>query len=480
MSVDSKLLVDTFDYAGQWFFPGCADHKIEGTVNFSKGLISINIRGSLRDELKYQTVRCPHHVHIDNEKIDTLLGITDNGIEITLENLVMTNLTGGFNLNNKYENRKYNVSRMFVGIHYSDNNEKKFNSVTIKYSNFKEWINESGISTDQDFSTDTFTITATPPMIHEGRATDDFEYLIWADIKNSGFERDAFDAEITQDTLITLKSEQDLPYDKFYKIHMRLKNFITLGILYNIKPLLIKGHSKDDPFREIFIYSSAYDVGDKRGIIENHQMFFSFKDLSGRVPTVFQRWLNAYDELEDAFNLFFEVMINDKLYPQDRFENIIQSLEAYHRERFDDALMDTTRYDQMIDHILNQLSLPQEREWVHNQKLRGNDLSLPQKLLQLFEQFPYLYNNLQAREIFVGLIRDTRNYFAHHPKSLKVKAAKGAELYYLEQRLNILMVSCMFSELGFDEDKLMKWVTKYARRRRQFKLVWYPDPFDWP
>lgn len=475
---EPKLLTDNFDYTGQWFFPGCDDYKVEGTVNFSKGSISIKVRGPLRDETKYQTVRCPDHLHIDNEKIDTLLGITDNGTEITLESLVMTNSNIGISFGHKYENRIYHVSRMFVGIHYNNNEERKFNSVTIKYSNFKEWINESGINTDQNFSTGTFTITATPPMVHEGRATDDFEYSIWADIKNPGFVRDAFDAKISQDTLITLKSEKKSSYEEFYKIHTRLKNFIMLGILYSIKPLLIEGNSKDS-LKEIFIYPATSNVTNEHAIIENRQMFFRFKDLSGRVPTVFQRWLKAYEELEDAFNLFFEVMINDKLYPQDRFENIIQALEAYHRERFDDALMDNTQYEQMVSKILAQLQDPQEREWIHNQKLRGNDLSLPQKLLQLLEQFPYLYTDLQTREKFVGLIRDTRNYFAHHPRSLRVKAAKNAELYYLEQRLNVLMVACMFSELGFDEDKLRHWVIKYAKRRKQFKLVWHSDPFDW-
>jgi hypothetical protein len=262
-------------------------------------------------------------------------------------------------------------------------------------------------------------------------------------------------------------------------MHYRLQNFVMMCILYSIRPLLIKAGTTDEIGKSVIIYNGIVDVSDNHDIISNDKMFLSFRNLSGRLEETFQRWLTAYVELEDSFDLFFENMTNSKLYPQDRFENIIQALEAYHRGRFDDELMEKSRYESMVNDILSRLIDTEQKDWIKKNRTRGNDLSLSQKLHQLFEQFPYVFTDVDKREQFVVKVQDTRNYFAHHINKLKEKAAENADLHYLEQRLNVLMVACMLSELGFDEPTLEDLVINYAKRRQQFKLVWHLDPNEW-
>jgi hypothetical protein len=409
------------------------------------------------------------------------LGVTDNGIEITLENCVKTHQTHSLITTAKRltEVTTYHVNSMFVGAHYASADDRQFNYVTVKYTNFKEWINESGITTDHDLEADRFTIISVTPTSHKGCLIDDFEYNIWHQVDNPGFSRERFDASIKQDTVITISSKKKRNYEEFHKMHYRLQNFVMMGILYSIRPLLITAGTDDEVGKSVIIYNGLVDVSDNHDIISNDKMFLSFRNLSGRLEETFQRWLTAYVELEDSFDLFFENMTNSKLYPQDRFENVIQALEAYHRGRFDDELMEKSRYEFMVNDILSKLNDTEQKDWIKKNRARGNDLSLSQKLHQLFEQFPYVFTDVDKREQFVVKVQDTRNYFAHHTKKLKEKAAENAELHYLEQRLNVLMVACMLSDLGFDEPTLEGLVINYAKRRQQFKLVWHADPYEW-
>lgn len=478
---ESKLITDSFQYTGKWFFPGCDDYTVNGTVSYSSGSIEVTISGPLRDPTKYQTVIAPFWLHGENEKLDTLFGITDDGIEITLENCVITKQTHGHIVaaDRSTEVTTYHANSMFVGAHYASPDDRRFNYVTVKYTNFKEWVNESGITTDQDLHAGRFTITSVTPVPHEGRLIDDFEYNIWHQVDNPGFARERFDASIKQDTVITISSNEKRAYEDFYKMHYRLQNFVMMGILYSIRPLLITAGTDDDVSKTVIIYNGLVDVSDSHNIIRNDQMFLSLSNLSGRLEETFQHWLTAYGELEDSFDLFFENMTNSKLYPQDRFENVIQALEAYHRGRFDDELIEKPRYEKMVNDILSKLDDNEQKDWIKKNKARGNDLSLSQKLHQIFDQFPYIFTDVDKREQFVVKVQDTRNYFAHHTKKLKEKAAENAELHYLEQRLNVLMVACMLSEIGFDESTLEGLVINYAKRRQQFKLVWQPDPYEW-
>lgn len=478
MERNRKLLTENFEYSGKWFLPGLSDYVIEGTLTYSHGSIKVKIKGNLRDEKIYQTVRPPFW-YIEDEKVDTLLGITEDGTEITIENLFLINRDSGIAFGNKYKTSIYSVDRMFVGQHYQHPTERIFNSVTIKYSNFKEWINESGISTDQTFDPYTITINYNSPFTHEGRANDDFEYIIWHQVDSPGFERDRFDASIKQDIVFVLKSTKKLDYDEFYKVHNRIRNFFMLCIDSTIHPLLISAGTHDELGREIFVYYSHVDVTGSIPQLRNDQMYITFRQLSGRFPTAIQQWLNAYEELEDAFNLFFEVMIHQKLYPQDLFENIIQSLEAYHRARLPDELMEKSMYEQMITDILSLLKTKEQKDWVKKHKNRGNDLSLSQKLLQIFEMFPYLYQNLDERFEFTTISQTQRNYFAHHSEKLKENSVENVELFYLTKKLHVLMVSCLLSELQFDETWLQNMVLNYAKRKKRVKLVWAKDPYKW-
>ncbi len=478
---ESKLITDIFEYPGKWFLPGCDDYTVSGTVSYSADSIRITISGPLRDPTKYQTVQAPFWLHRENEKLDTLLGTTDNGIEFTLENCVIICQTHNFIPSTKklLEVTTYHVNSMFVGTHYASPDGRQFNQVTVKYTNFKEWVNEPGITTDQDLQAGSFTISSMTPTSHKGALIDNFEYDIWHQIDNPGLAGHRFDASISQDTVITISNKKKSTYEEFYKLHYRLQNFVMMGILYSIKPLLITATNDDTLGKNVIVYNGQVDVSDNPGMIRNDQMFLSVSNLPGKLEETLQHWLIAYGELEDAFDLFFENMTNSKLYPQDRFENVIQALEAYHRGRFDDELMEKSRYENMVNDILSKLNDQDQKDWIKKNKARGNDLSLSQKLHQLFEQFPYVFTDVDKREEFVVKVQDTRNYFAHHAKKLKEKAAENAELHYLEQRLNVLMVACMLLELGFDEPTLEGLVIKYAKRRQQFKLVWQADPYEW-
>ena len=127
----------------------------------------------------------------------------------------------------------------------------------------------------------------------------------------------------------------------------------------------------------------------------------------------------------------------------------------------------TADHNKRISDIMN--SAPEAHELWLKQKLKySNEPTLRHRLRELWDKCPAaISGKLGAKNAFVGMTADTRNYWTHFGDDLKANAATGEELCYLVVKLRILIQTCLLQELGFNSNEVELLMSKPLRELTQ-------------
>ena len=113
----------------------------------------------------------------------------------------------------------------------------------------------------------------------------------------------------------------------------------------------------------------------------------------------------------------------------------------------------------MKEDMLHAVS-PNYHDWLNDQFNFGNNLNLHARLTELIGKYP---NNILDKILgdkiqFVLDVKHSRNYYTHYSNDGEKKALKVGDLYYLSERLKILLACSFLMEVGFDKDKLSSYL----------------------
>lgn len=172
----------------------------------------------------------------------------------------------------------------------------------------------------------------------------------------------------------------------------------------------------DSPKRPIAIHpTSVHQRFSRFSLFNKGRILFNAHDMESFFEEGIHQWMTASAELQDVFSLFFGVHYNRGMRPVNRFLNVVQSIEVYHRIRHGDA------------NLRNMLP-----------KLIGN---CPPSVKTVFP----------APDEFTNWAVESRNYYTHLTE--KSPVARGEDLKILTEALMwILRVHLMY-EIGFSEGK---------------------------
>jgi alanyl-tRNA synthetase len=112
--------------------------------------------------------------------------------------------------------------------------------------------------------------------------------------------------------------------------------------------------------------------------------------------------------------------------------------------------------------IIKQIEIPRIgneglQEKLKNQIKYGNELSLRNRLQDIFEKYSDVLNKMiKDKNRLIGIVVDTRNYLTHFNKELEDRSAKGKELIGIVNNLKLIMEICLLYEIGFDTNTIIK------------------------
>jgi len=249
------------------------------------------------------------------------------------------------------------------------------------------------------------------------------------------------------------------PIKDFLTLATNIPNSLTSVCLYSSRAL------KEIPIQAIFQTEFRENIG------KNQEHLFSLEDIKSNFSLVMQKWFNVVNELGmgSLCNLFFSVfsvLYSKEMYAEHKFLNLVQAAELYHRLKKNNQVLSNNEHTDRLNSILN--SIPEDhKKWLKQKLEFSNEPTLKERLADLLDSTKEVIIPLiDDPKNWIAKIKNTRNYYTHYNQSLKKKAAKGEELFWLTQELSFVLQTCLLIELGCSPERSAELVQKNKYRQR--------------
>jgi len=449
---------------GEWFLPSNPNERVHGTLYINRNeRLSLELYGSLTSDNLFPEL-------VDQEII---LGLSSKSKQVTLYKCHMTK-SGGATLVQGQESGKpstiYTIVYILIGLHVNSPDELMFDHISAEIFNLDEWVSKSGfINLRPDFEK-----IKRHEINVEYKLPESIDFEI--DKQSSGkfnfvanqptLSRYQKNVSITQRVQFQVNTKDEKNIKDLLSYMFSFQNFLILALYRSTYPLsiILRGERYKEklpdvkPYRksiELFISTSNFKENEKPQF--DFEMLFSYRLIREKFPQIIKNWFAKYELLKPAFNLLFEQFYNGNRFNENTFLNLAQSAETFHARIHNHTKIPEKEYKTMKEEILN-LVPSKYHSWLKDLFNFGNNLNLHSRLTELVEKYSndILDKIIPDKKMFVKQVKYSRNYYTHYSSDGKKNALKGGDLFYLSERLKILLVCAFLIEVGFDKKLLSK------------------------
>jgi hypothetical protein len=438
-----------FEYSGIWWLPNGEQNTVSGTLRFSnESGIQLSLIGSLEDFTSFNT----------REPYPVILGLSGDGKRITLSNCFATGLTVGMP---GFAKESYKARFCLVGAHFNDATDLRFRMFSVRYSHLPDWVRTSGFEVKKYFDQHRFEVAYSLPSDLETETSIGVVSISFTcNTSGDGIE----ELNLYQSVWMEVKADKEYSFlDLDHRYIRPLKNLVSLATTRpnTILELLVfseevfseyeDGRRVETPI-QFFFEQSYFEPRREKLLIPDH-MLFTVHDIADEFPSVMERWFSVSEELDSVCNLFFGVQSRPSLNLENKFLNVVQAVETYHRRRMTNEVLPKAEHKRIKSAVLTRVDT-EHREWLEGLLAYSNEPRLEHRIREITEKgYEAITPLITDKEEFAKRVKDTRNYFTHYDKRLRNRAAKGAELFWLTQKLSYLLQACFLLELGLPIEK---------------------------
>ena len=451
---------------GYFWLPEQQENKIPGVLTIKNGGdIELEVVGLFDESIKALN---------GDDDLSRIIGYVEKDDLVTLDNCFYTKKNISFGTISK---SKILVTRVLSGVAYDKNEEVTFNSLSFSVDCMDEWVGISGINVQSDWDKRTATISYKPPENIDFSLNDGMKLEICFAYTLPWFPNTT-EAKITQRAYFKLSSETLKPLQDLIEIIYKLTNFMCFAIdtTVTLKKLKATSMERQEETSEgksypvpIYIYYSSIPYSEKVPQKKGHQMLFNYDSIKTNAQSIFNNWLNAYEILSPALNLYFSTKIGAQKYLDGKFLALVQGLETYHRKTSDEKLMDEREFKLLVNTVKK--SCPDKNmDWLEGRLIHGNEINLGKRLKKIIEPFKEHLGTSKERSKLLRKIVDTRNYLTHYSEELKDKSAEGRELWLLCQKMEVIFQLHFLKVLGFNDDGIKNVIENCYPLKNKIKI----------
>jgi len=453
-------LNEKFEYQGYWWLPSADEEKVPGILKFDpEDGASLDLLGSLKG-LKGV---------IDPLEPEIILGLSADGKLITLQDCGKT--SGNLVFGSGFSTSTFVVNTIFVGEHFDQAEDLGFERLVVEYLHLEAWAHESGfdISFNEEIEEPKRRwreIRHDLPESFTAAVGGTYEVTLDFGSNFRASQRPFTEVNITQPAELAIRFPEKQPFDRLSDIVYRLQHLLSLGTRRSSYPVAVRGYTgipgEAMPVEVHYRPLGSTGVPQKRP--ELHEMLFSLRNLPGGFGPAVARWLDRAEVLDPVYRLYFGTVYNPQMFLEQRFLNLVQALEAYHRRTMGTADLPEEVHEKRKEEILE--AVPNKhKDWLEGKLEYSNEPSLGRRLKEIIRRYPEATypvagDNSKDRERFVYKVTATRNYRTHFDETLEGQAAQGEELYRISQKLKQLLEVCLMAEIGFGGDEIKKAVMR--------------------
>ena len=460
---------EEFKKSGYFWRPSEPDRKLPGTLSISDGgHIELEVIGRFGGRIEVS-------LNADLNPIERIVGHIEKDGFVTLDDCYYKTLP--LSLIGDISKSLIHVGKVFIGVRYDEGESPVFNTLTFSVEGIDEWVGISGISVEHHFEERTATISYQPPEDISLDLDNGMRLLItfhWT-LPGAPIIKEA---RISQKTYFQLVSEEERELKEFTSVVHKITNFLCFAIdkTVSLDSMSATADNLRQDFGEgrtkkvsISIYYSSLPYSKDEPKIQQHDMLFGFGKIQSDVQEKIKNWMEAYEKVAPALDLYFLAKMGMQTYLEARFLALAQGLEAYHRRTSNQKQMDEAEFKELIDNLIDQC--PQERkEWLKGKLQYGNEVSLRHRLKSLIELFKEIIGDQKKQKELINRIVNTRNYLTHYDLSLESKAAQGEDLWPLCLKMELLFQLHFLQLIGFTHEQIDAILANSISLKQKLKL----------
>lgn len=462
---------DEFKKVGYFWLHSAPERRIPGTLVITDGgNIELEVVG-LFDESIEELNKAINR----KDELERIVGHIEKYGLVTLDNCFYKNKNISFGDISK---SSIHVNRAFIGVAYDDKEVVLFNELRFSVDGIDEWVGLSGIKVEHKFEERTTSITYMPSDEISLNLNNGMKLLITFSWTLPGFPHQR-EAKITQKTYFKLASEKERPLDEFISAAYKIATLLCFAIDKTVCIEQVSatsnsisqdiGDGKKTPV-SISIYYASLPYIKNEPKIDLHRMLFRFGQIAEDAERIINNWLDAYDEINPALNLYFATKTDAHKYIDGKFLALAQGLETYHRRTSNEKLMGDMVFKELTEQLIVQC--PKEnREWLSGRLAYGNEINLGRRIKSIIEPFKEILGNSQQRSKLIRAIVDTRNYLTHYNEDLKSVAVTGRDLWLLCLKMEAIFQLHLLQVLGFTEAEVKSVFTNSHELQQKLKEI---------
>ena len=446
--------------SGKFWLHSNPDNKVAGILSiFDGGEISLETNGMLQKDNFSNGVK----------EHNRIVGVVENLGYVTLENCFYT----GKNIYGSGVNKStLSISKLLTKVQYDEKETIRVNTFRFSIEGLDKWINITGITSRYDIEKRTCNIDYLQPDDIVLKLNNGMDLFIGFEFSLPGYG-DPSEARISQNSFFRLESTDERNLDEFIAISSKITYLMCFAMdeIVSIDNIILTNNSlrqeigDNKSFQlEINLYYPSSPYLQTQPNYQRHNILFNYDKIKENFSQIINWWIDAYDKIPEAINLYFSAKSDTYKYIDGKFLALTQSLESFHRNISDEKLMPHEAYEKLSKSLLT--NSPQEyKEWLISKLKYGNEISLRKRIKHIIEPFKDILGNKQERDMLISQIVDTRNYRTHYDLELKPKASSGKGLWSLNQKIEAILQLRFLLLLGFNLDEIKEIIKRSQRLR---------------
>jgi len=370
--------------------------------------------------------------------------------------------------------------RAFIGADYGKGSSSiTFSTFRFSVEGLDEWLSITGSQPEYMFEGNNLTINFSPPekikvCLPEQEMELEFDFNLSIP---TGFN--IAETKITQKAHISLKSSELRPLNDFLTVASRITHFLCFVIGKAVSMTSATGYSKE-MMRETEMNEKGYEIpieiffrqntmSEESLKIDRNEMLLSYGYIQDELQDVIVNWLKSYQKFERAFNLYFAYKAGIHRDSESQFLSLVQSLEAMHRRESQEKLMPDDEFENIKKKVLG-ITPERRRSWMEDRMRYANELSLRKRLKRMIEPFRKFYGSESERNSFVGAVVNVRNQIVHSDTELPKSPSDTKKTFVLCAKLQSLLQLHLLRIIGMDGKNIEKIIKENDDLRSNLEL----------
>lgn len=455
----------------KWQFPGQI-HKFNGLLNIdSNNKGTLTLRGDINLDFEFSEYKGSLKENPSNDYLFILGETKDTSNKEIITILGFEN--GG--CINDFVEKQFIVRNYFIGHHFSNYEQLKFDDVTVEYSNFDTWMNTHDFGNfdmnglfkygwkDQNYLLD-FSLKK---MIEiQINMADKVQIFKLPKVEDNLLIKPRWNRHVYV-KFISKRKDYDYFIERIHQFKDFLNFFITkfdVHILnvYATLNISVENSSLMKKVKIIIGYQYPFKTDFKKLKVITPFLIQSLEE--NRFKELIIKWFGIRTTYLSAYDLFFDSMYNGYLYLQNQYLMLFSALEIYTdiklKEDKDNKLNEKIKRIENLGKVLDEdpnISNA-DREWLKSMIENKKSFSEKERLTMIYNRYNELLSKLSTNigdtNKFSKTNKDIRNLLIHG--HIDYNDYDVEELFWNNKNIQLILYLCILTELGYSIEDLKK------------------------